>query len=114
MPYDVRQRPDTVYPGEVKAECPEAMPEIDTFIRAMIAQGPSPAGYDVKTLGAKWDGLWQLNLKVEKRQIRVLYAPYGQQIILFRIHKKSSRQEQKRAYELAQKRKRDYERHIAK
>ena len=48
-------------------------------------------------------------LKVQKRQVRVLYAPYGQTIVLFRIHKKGSPQEQTRAYDLAKKRKQDHE-----
>jgi hypothetical protein len=110
MAYDVRQWPNSVYPGEVNRECPEALEVIDTLLRNMMRCGPSPAGYQVKALGAKKGGLWQINLKVEKRQIRVLYAPDGHAIILFRIHKKGSPQEQQRAYELAVKRKADYER----
>jgi hypothetical protein len=109
MPYDVRQWPASVYPDEVQAECPEAMAVIDTFIRAMAQSGPSPPGYNVKTLGAKLGGLWQLNLKVQKRQVRLLYAPYGQTIVLFRIHKKGSPQEQSRAYALARRRTSEYE-----
>lgn len=109
MAYDVRQWPDTVYPGEVNAECPEALEIIATLIRNFGRHGPSPDGYGVKTLGKEFGGLWQVNLKVEKRQVRVLYAPYGQQIVLFRIHKKGSPQEQRRAYGLAEKRKREYE-----
>lgn len=109
MPYTVRKWPDTVYPGEVDAECPEAREVIDVLLRAMGQQGPSPDGYNVKSLGAKRDGLWQINLKVEKRQVRILYAPYTENILLFRIHKKGSPQEQRRAYELAGQRKRKYE-----
>src|SRR5262249_30652677 len=108
--YDVRQWPSSVYPGEVDSECPEARAVIDVLLRNMQAEGPSPEGYQVKALGKKKSGLWQVNLKVEQRQIRVLYAPDGQQIILFRIHRKGSPQEQNRAYELAQTRKREYER----
>jgi hypothetical protein len=101
--------PRSVYPGEVTAECPEALEVIDTLILNLRAQGPSPAGYRVKTLGVKIGGLWQINLKVVRRQIRVLYAPYDQIIVLFRIHKKGSPQEQTRAYELAKRRKSEYE-----
>jgi hypothetical protein len=54
-------------------------------------------------------GLWQINLRAQKRQVRILYAPYDQIIVLFRIHKKGSPQEQSRAYQLAMKRKRDYD-----
>jgi hypothetical protein len=105
----VKQWPNTVYPDEVNDECPEAKAVIAVLIRKMEDSGPSPEGYQVKNLGQKMDGLWQINLKVEKRQIRILYSPYGSVIVLFRIHKKSSPQEQTRAYELAKKRKREYE-----
>jgi hypothetical protein len=109
MPYDVGRWPDSVYPEEVDRECPEAREVIDTLISNLRKQGPSPDGYRVKTLGAKMGGLWQISLKVEKRQIRVLHAPYGQMIVIFRIHKKGSPQEQTRAYGLARTRKREYE-----
>jgi hypothetical protein len=106
MPYDVRRWPATVYPGEMKKE-PRGRG--DLLIRELARQGPSPAGYDVKTLGKGKDGLWQINLKVQKRQIRILYAPYRETIVLFRIHKKGSPQEQRRAYSLAVKRKREHD-----
>lgn len=109
MSHNVKQWPDTVYPGEVDSECPEARAVIDVLISQLSVQGPSPLGYHVKVLGKKMNQLWQINLKVETRQIRVLYAPYGSDIILFRIHKKGSPQEQSRAYELAIKRKTDYQ-----
>ncbi|SRR6266851_485100 len=109
MAHDVRHWPGTVYPGEVDRECPEAKPLIDTLIRRLTADGPSPDGYRVKTLGANMGGLWQINLKVRRRQVRVLYAPYGQTIVLFRIHRKGSPEEQDRAYELAKTRKHEYE-----
>jgi hypothetical protein len=109
MPHVVKQWPDSVYPDEVNDECPEAREVIDVLIRRMRESGPSPDGYATKNLGKKMDGLWQVNLKVEKRQVRVLYAPYGQTIVLFRIHKKGSPQEQQRAYDLAGKRKRAYD-----
>lgn len=114
MPYTVRKWPDTVYPGEVDAECPEAREVIDVLLRAMGQQGPSPDGYNVKTLGAKRDGLWQINLKFEKKQVRILYAPYGEDILLFRVHKKGAPQEQQRAYELAGHRKRQYDETLRK
>ena|SRR5258708_7435484 len=109
MAYNVLQWPDSVYPGEVDAECPEARAVIDVLLLKMRQSGPSPNGYQVKTLGKRTGGLWQINLKVEKRQVRILYAPYGQSIVLFRIHKKSSPQEQARAYEVAKTRKLEYE-----
>lgn len=113
MAHRVLQWPSSVYPGEVRAECPEAEAIIDTLLLNLAAHGPSPDGYRVKVLGATKRGLWQINLKVEGRQIRVLYAPYGQTVVLFRIHKKGSPQEQSRAYDLAVNRKREYERLVA-
>lgn len=109
MAYAVLRYPASVYPGEVEAECPEAKAVIDVLLMVMGREGPSPAPYPVKTLGQKNHGLWQINLKVKKRQVRILYAPYGQSIVLFRIHKKGSPQEQQRAYELAGRRKREFE-----
>ncbi len=109
MPYDVLNYPDSVWPGEALAECPEARASLSVLIRKMMDHGPSPGGYAIKTLGKAHGKLWQINLKVEKRQVRVLYAPYIQKIVIFRIHKKSSPQEQQRAYALAAKRKREYE-----
>jgi hypothetical protein len=107
--YSVRQWPSSVYPGEVDSECPEAREIIDALILNFTRHGPSPDGYGVKTLGKRMGGLWQINLRVQKRQVRVLYAPYGNQIVLFRIHKKGSPQEQRRAYELAIQRKHEFE-----
>jgi len=109
MPYDVLQWPESVYPGEVEAECAEAHAILAVLIGELRRRGPSPEGYQVKTLGKQHSGLWQINLRFRGRQIRVLYAPYEQSIVLFRIHKKSSPQEQERAYQLAARRKREYE-----
>ena len=112
MRYTIRQWPSGgVYPDEINRECPEALEIIDVFLMSMMEHGPSPPGYPkIKTLGQKHEGLWQANLKVARKQVRILYAPYGNEIVLFRIHKKSSQPEQDRAYELATKRKREYER----
>jgi hypothetical protein len=104
MPYDLRQWPATVYPDEV-SEFPEAIAEIDVALSALRDQGPQPAGFHVKNLGKAKSHLWQLNLKAEKRQIRILYSPYKIAIVVFHIHKKSSPQEQQRAYAKAMARK---------
>jgi hypothetical protein len=110
MPYNTKQYPpDTVYPHEITDECPEAREEIDQFLRELSAEGPSPEGRDIKSLGKKKAGLWQANLKVARRQIRILYAQYGHDIVLFRIHNKGSPQEQQRAYDLAVKRKNEHD-----
>ena len=109
MAYDVRQYPKSVYPSEVQSECPEAETQIDVLIGKLKEFGPSPPGYSVKNLGKQKANIWQINLRAGKRQVRILYGVYGNKIIIFRIHKKSSPPEQKRAYELAVKRKKEYE-----
>lgn len=109
MTYETVQYPGGIYPGEIEEECPEAREAIDVLLREMARQGPDPLGYDAKNLGKKKKGLWQINLKIEKLQSRILYAPYGPKIVLFRIHRKGSPQEQERAYRLAMDRKRDYD-----
>ena len=113
MPHEVLQRPSTVFPGEAEGECPEAVGAILELIQAMQAEGPNPLGYGAENLGQGVHGLWQINLKVQKRQVRILYAPDGDKIILFRIHKKSSAAEQRRAYAVAGKRKAEYEKIVA-
>jgi len=105
MPYDLRQWPASVYPGEVDV-FPEAKVDIDVVLQQLRTQGPSPLGYNVKNLGKSKGYLWQLNIKVQRKQIRILYSPYRQVIVLFRIHKKGSPQEQQRAYVEAMTRKR--------
>jgi hypothetical protein len=109
MAYEVRQSPASVYPGEIDAECPEAREAIDVLLREMGQFGVALEGYQIKPLGKPKGHLWQINLKIEKRQVRILFAPYNQRLILFRIHKKGSPQEQQRAYALAMKRKKDFE-----
>lgn len=108
MAYLVYQYPDGIYPDEAAKDCPEALEALAVLIRELGEVGPSPEIYSVKTLGKKLGGLWQINLRVP-RQVRVLYAPYGNKIVIFCIHKKSSPQEQSRGYETAMRRKAEYE-----
>jgi hypothetical protein len=107
--HELKQWPQSVYPGETE-EFPEARVDIDVALRELRRQGPSPLGYTVKNLGKAKGYLWQLNLKVQRRQIRILYAPYNQIIVVFKIHKKSSPQEQEGAYVTAMARKNQAER----
>ena len=109
MPHAVLQFPAGIYPAEVEAECPEARATIAVLIGELGRHGPSPEGYSVKNLGKKKGYLWQINLKVEQRQVRVLYAPYKDKIVIFRLHKKGSPQEQQHAYDVAMKRKAEYD-----
>jgi hypothetical protein len=110
MAYQVHQwPPKTVYPGEAM-QFPEAKVMIDVLIQVRFRQdGPRPLGYSFKPLGKQLDGLWQINLKVKRRQIRILYAPYDQTITVFHIHKKASRQDQQNGYAVARRRKQQYE-----
>src|SRR6266508_3478514 len=109
MSHRLQQWPASVYPAEAN-EFPEAMEEIDLALRNLERYGPSPEGYQIKNLGKAKGYLWQMNIRVRGRQIRILYAPYSDVIIVFRIHKKSSPQEQQQAYHLAMKRKAEAER----
>ncbi len=108
MPYDLRQWPATVYPREAD-QFPECMAAIDHALRQLRDEGPSLEIYGAKNLGKRNDYLWQINLRVNRKQIRVLYAPYNRMIVVFRIHQKSSPQEQRAAYTTASRRKREAE-----
>ena len=108
MAHELKQWPADVYPDETE-EFPEAGADIDTALLELRRQGPSPLGYHVKNLGKTKNGLWQLNLKVQRKQIRILYAPYKGFIVIFRIHKKGSPQEQQAAYQVAMARKKSAE-----
>jgi hypothetical protein len=111
MKYNALEYPVGVV-AEGEDECPEAIALIAVLIGRLEAVGPSPEEYNVKNLGKKQDGLWQINMKIEGRQVRVLYAPYDRNIVLFCIHKKSSPQEQTRGYTTAKRRKAEYEKHL--
>jgi hypothetical protein len=108
MAHALRQWPPDVYPDETH-EFPEAAADIDEALRQLQRQGPSPLGFTAKNLGKSKDYLWQLNLRVQRKQIRILYAPYKTEIVVFRIHKKGSPQEQRRAYVVAMARKKQAE-----
>ena len=108
MAYELKQWPADVYPDETE-EFPEAGADIDTALLELHRQGPSPLGYHVKSLGKTKNGLWQLNLKVQRNQIWILYAPYKDFIVVFKIHKKGSPREQQAAYQVATARKKAVE-----
>lgn len=108
MTHKLRQWPASVYPKEAN-EFPTALEQIDVALLAFARYGPAPEGHNIKPLGKTQCSLWQLNIKVPGHQIRLLYAPYGDVIVVFRIHKKSSPQEQRREYKLACKRKKEAE-----
>ena len=78
---------------------------IDVLLNRMRSEGPKPLGYKWNHHGKKLSYIWQINLKVEQRQIRVLFANYGLYIVILHIHKKSSTQEQAAGYVTAIRRK---------
>jgi len=105
MPYDLCQWPDGVYPGEL-GQFQSPLADIDMALQTLKADGTRTEIYSVKNLGKLKEYLWQLNLRSDGQQIRILFAPYNKMIVVFLIHKKSSPEEQQRAYKLAMKRKR--------
>jgi phage-related protein len=111
MSYRLRQWPSTVYPKEAN-DLPEAKPDIDAALRALGRFGPLREEYGAKNLGQTKGGLWQLGFKVNRKQIRILYAPYNDVIVVYCIHPKTSPQEQERAYERATRRKKEAERQM--
>lgn len=111
MAWWLRQWPASVYPREAD-DLPDEKPDIDAALRALSRFGPQREEYGAKCLGQGQDGLWQLGFKVNRKRIRILYAPYGDVIAIFRIHPKTSPQEQERAYALARDRKKQAERRM--
>ncbi len=109
MRYKLAQWPRNVYQKEVK-EIAHARIAIDVALSSLTKYGPSPEGYNFMPLGKAKNGLWQLNVRIPNGQVRILYCPYGDVIVVFRIHKKSSSQEQEKAYAVAIQRKKEYER----
>ena len=104
--YTLKKWPNNVYPGEIDVTWNAAV-TIDVFLNEVMSQGPAPLGYKTKHHGKAMRSIWQLNLKVKGRQIRVLYAQYDKVIVLLHIHKKSSPQEQQAGYALAIARKKE-------
>jgi len=98
--YILKQWPAKVYEKEIDPVW-RAQETIDVLLLKMKKEGPAPSGYKSRHHGKGLSGIWQINLKVEKRQIRVLYAQYGLYLVILHIHKKSSPQEQAAGYALA-------------
>lgn len=104
--YVLKKWPDRVYPGEIDSAW-NADAKIDVFLNEMKKYGPAPEGYATKHHNKSKRYIWQSNLKVDGRQIRILYAQYNKVIVLLHIHKKSSPQEQERGYAVAISRKKE-------
>lgn len=71
------------------------------MLRAMRSNGPMPEEYSVKPLRAHLHGIKQVNLKIKREQIRVLFMTAGQQIVVLHVFKKTSPQVETRGYEKA-------------
>ncbi|HEX8365864.1 MAG TPA: type II toxin-antitoxin system RelE/ParE family toxin [Allosphingosinicella sp.] len=106
--YELKQWPATVYVKEVEP-LHEVREEADAVLFGLRKEGPNPLGYDAKNLGKDLDYLWQINIKKNRNQYRLLYAPYANKIVVFHFHKKRSKQEQQRGYAKARNRKKDFE-----
>jgi len=104
--YVLKKWPNKVYPGEVDPTW-SAGPVIDVFLNEVRKHGPAPLGYNTKHHGKKMLYIWQLNLKIKGRQIRVLYGQYDNIIVFLHFHKKSSAQEQRAGYKIAVERKKE-------
>ena len=108
MAYEIRQWPAAVrreiggLPGPAEAA-------VLVLLIAMRARGPRPEEYQVKPLKKNLRGLVQVNMKINREQIRVLFSVYGNCIVVFHVFKKTSPQVELRGYELALKRKKTAE-----
>ncbi|MCR6646486.1 MAG: type II toxin-antitoxin system RelE/ParE family toxin [Terricaulis sp.] len=112
MPYEVKCYPDSVGKKEIKGLPAEARAEVASVIRDLATYGPEPPAREAKTLkGKHLKGLWQLSLKVNKEQIRLVYFVWGETIIVVvSVFKKTSPQLQVREHSTAAERKKTAER----
>lgn len=79
------------------------------MLREMQREGPHPSTYSTKPLPRHLHGLTQANLKINREQIRVIYAVYGTRIVVLSVFKKTSPQVERREYETALARKKTVE-----
>lgn len=110
--YVLKQWPTKVYEKEIDPVW-RAQAVIDVLLSKMRSDGPNPPGYKSKHHGKQFAYIWQINLKVDQRQIRILYAQYGLYIVILHIHKKSSPQEQTAGYAAAVARKKTVDKIMA-
>lgn len=110
MPYALKCWPESVYRKEVLDLPADIRAPVVEALRRLRTEGVRPVGYSCKPLGRSLRGIWQMNFKTERNeQMRLLYFAEGQEIVLLTVFKKTSEQEEQRAYELAKKRKREAE-----
>ena len=113
MPYELFCWPASVSRKEIESLPASARAGVKLALSELARFGPNPSVRSVKNLGKKNDGLWQLSLKVDREQIRLLYFPWRNRIIvLVSAFKKTSPQLQQREYEAAVARKKEAERRL--
>lgn len=101
MVYDLRQWPPSVQKDEIDKLPTDAVAAILVLFREMRKRGPKLEEYKYKPLPKHLHGLSQINMKINNEQIRILFAVYGQCIVILCAFKKTSPQIEKRAYQNA-------------
>lgn len=115
MPYTVHQWPASIKKDEIDALPVAAATAVLVMLRVMRERGPRPEEYNVKPLSGRLHGLNQVNMKINKEQIRVLFSVYDKfQVVVFHVFKKTSPQIEQRGYDKALGRKRQAELFMAR
>lgn len=91
MPYSIHQWPPSVQKDEIDALPTAASVAIMVMFREMRSRGHRPGEYKIKPLAKKLRGLNQVNMKINREQIRVLFSVYGNRIVVFHVFKSSLR-----------------------
>lgn len=99
MPYRLKCHPERVSTKEIEGLTKDLRIEVKAALLDLHRFGPQPEGRHVKPLGKKIGYLWQMNLKVNREQVRILYFPNGQdEIVVVSVFTKTSPQEEQREY----------------
>jgi len=101
MPYTIHQWPGSLQKDEIDALPVDASEAVLVMLREMRARGPFLEEYKIKALPKKLHGLRQANLKINKEQIRVLFAVFDSKIVVLHAFKKTSPQVEQRGYRKA-------------
>src|SRR5438132_9811885 len=109
MPYTIHCWPPGVQRDEIEALPVGAQAAIAVMFREMRRRGPRPEEYRVKPLSRQLRGLNQVNLKINREQIRLLFSVYATRIVIFHVFRKTSPQVEQRGYDKALARKKSAE-----
>jgi len=101
MAFTIHQWPANIQRKEIEGLPSQAATAVLVMLRAMSTAGPQPEEYATKQLGKRLRGLIQANMRINKEQIRVLYAVFGNKIFVLHVFKKTSQQIEDRGYERA-------------